>query len=248
MKGHFAEESLDKYDDSKKSARRSKRETKDLQHKVKRQKFCDRFYFTLIIWIEQLCMYGGILYASTLPNYPKDFTLSTFFPLSVTIFLLGQILEWLVHLLVFPFAKYRARYELRRNLLFAFISICLAISIGILARFSLQHYPNFFVPIVVFACIMIISLMAFFLNQIFSTIYSFSNTICCVAKDDIEKDEFLENDAVSNASGSYESLLEFSGANNGKKHDCRICNPTENVTIQPQASKVELKTENENIT
>ena len=201
VKGEFIEDEFHQYDDKLQAAYCSKQEEKDFQKRTKNGKFYDRFYFTLIIWFEQICMYSAIWYIWATRPYPEDLTMSTFFPLSLTVFLLGQTLEWLVHLLVFPFAKFRARYELRKKLLFASVLILLATAVVLLAWEASRDYPDLLIPILVFTSVMVISLTAFFLN-----------TICCATSNNTQKDDHLEKDALSNASGSYASLCEYSDA------------------------------------
>ena len=97
-------------------------------------------------------MYAAIVWKCETDATTKDFDLWIFLPFSLTLFGLGQLLEWLVHLVLFPFSKFRARYEIRKKLLMVVILI---ITIGVLVSVVyLLHGRTLFIPFAV-----VISLM-----------------------------------------------------------------------------------------
>merc|ERR1712136_307459 len=82
----------------------------------------DRIIFSIIVWIEFLCLGGIILGFGMSGNTPFDLDVPLFLVVISCIFLIGHILEWRYHI-SYPFSEIQDNYNLKKNLLLGIIGL-----------------------------------------------------------------------------------------------------------------------------
>ena len=142
---------------------------------IVQEKFWHRFSFGGLIISEQVIMYIFIFRSSLTPNriiiessnHCVDFDVKLFILVTSIIFVIGHLLEMIIHVFLNPFAKFRPRYELKKYALYVLMFCLTMVCSGCLIQFLYKHYEgmdkykNMFVPFMTTLIMLCVTILTF---------------------------------------------------------------------------------------
>ena len=139
----------------------------------------DRMIFSIIVWIEFLCLGGTILGFGMNESTPFDLDLPLFLLVVLCIFLIGHILEWKYHI-SYPFSEIHDNYTLKKTLLFGVIGLLSVVTLITILYFTFKFkFTKIFIVVI---SILLLSLIAIFIVTITEGIRNLFT--CCKKKAD----------------------------------------------------------------
>ena len=119
--------------------------------------------FSIIVWIEYLCLCSIIYGVGYHTGEPFDLNLSLFLLVVSCIFLIGHILEWKYHL-SYPYAEIEKSYDTKKNMLYGVMIITFLAALTTVIYFTFEF--KFSRILVVFLAILFLSLFTLFILTI----------------------------------------------------------------------------------
>ena len=106
---------------------------------ARKKKVLDRALFSASIWMQQLIM-GALIY--THEKIPCDFDLNTMMVVIVTTFCLGQLMEWIFHLYLYPFAETKGNWwNVKKNAVLFATFIIATVAVVVICHFLITTSP-----------------------------------------------------------------------------------------------------------